>query len=80
LELVGEAMDNAQVLEAMEKNKRWPIFMLEWIRDEILKREVVIHSDKTFQGKLRICAEGTLLKFATVQMTWSVMIVPSLTS
>jgi hypothetical protein len=56
LELVGEAMDDAQVLEAMEKNKRWPIFMLEWIRDEILKREVVIHSDKTFQGKLGICA------------------------
>jgi hypothetical protein len=53
LELVGEAMDDAQVLEAMEKNKRWPIFMLEWIRDEILKREVVIHSDKMFQGKLR---------------------------
>ena len=48
-------MDDAQVLEAMEKNKRWPIFMLEWIRDEILKREVVIHSDKTFQDKLGIC-------------------------
>jgi hypothetical protein len=32
LELVGEAMDDAQGLEAMEKNKRWPIFMLKWIR------------------------------------------------
>jgi hypothetical protein len=49
-------MDDAQVLEAMEKNKRWPIFMLEWIRNKIMKREVVIHSDKMFQGKLRICA------------------------
>jgi hypothetical protein len=56
LELVGRAMDDTQVLEAMEKKKRWPIFMLEWIRDTILKREVVIHSDKMFQGKLRICA------------------------
>jgi hypothetical protein len=25
-------------------------------KGQILKREVVIHSDKTFQGKLRICA------------------------
>jgi hypothetical protein len=33
LELVGEPMDDAQVLEAMEKDKRWLIFMLEWIRD-----------------------------------------------
>ena len=48
-------MDDAQVLEAMEKKKRWPIFMLEWIHDEILKRKVVIHSDKTFQYKLGIC-------------------------
>jgi hypothetical protein len=48
LELVGETMDDARVLEAMETSKRWPIFMLEWIRDEILKREVVIHSDKMF--------------------------------
>jgi hypothetical protein len=48
LDIVGEAMDDAQVLEVMEKNKRWPIFMLEWIRDEILKREVVIHSYQKF--------------------------------
>jgi hypothetical protein len=34
LALVGEAMDDAQVLEAMDKDKRWPIFMLEWIRDK----------------------------------------------
>jgi hypothetical protein len=80
LELVGEAMDDAQVLEAMEKNKRWPIFILEWIRNEIMKRKVVIHSDKTFQGKLNICATGTPLKFAMVQMIWSAMIVPFLTS
>ena len=73
-------MYDANVLEVMEKNERWPIFMLEWIRDEILKTEVVIHSDKMFQGKLGICVAGTLLKFTTVQMTWSVMIVPSLTS
>jgi hypothetical protein len=38
LELVGEAMDNVQDLEVMEKNKRWEISMLEWIREEILKR------------------------------------------
>jgi hypothetical protein len=79
LELVGEAMDDAQILEAMEKNKRWPIFMLKWIRNEILKREEVIHSEKMFQGKLRICAAGTPLKFAMVPMTWSAMIVNFLT-
>jgi hypothetical protein len=56
LDLVGEAMDNVQVLEVMEKNKRWPIFMLEWIRNEIMKMEMVIHSDKTSQGKFNICA------------------------
>jgi hypothetical protein len=54
--------------------------MLEWIRDKILKRKVIIHNDKTFQIKLGICGAGTLLKFATIQMTWNVMIVPSLTS
>jgi hypothetical protein len=39
----------------MGKTKREPILILEWIRDEILKREVFIHSDKMFQGKLVIC-------------------------
>jgi hypothetical protein len=77
-------MDDAQILEAMEKNKRWPIFMLKCIRDEILKRKVVIHSDNMFQGKLGICAvnlhSGYTLKFAMVQITWSVMIVSCMTS
>jgi len=84
LDLVAEAIDNAQVLEAMEKKKRWPIFMLKWIRKQIMKRKVVIDSDKAFQGKLRFAqrtrAASTHLKLAMIQMTWSAMIFPFLTS
>jgi hypothetical protein len=39
LELVREAMYNAQVLEEMEKKNRWKIFILKWIRNKIMKRE-----------------------------------------
>jgi hypothetical protein len=50
LELVGEAMDDAQVLEVMEKNKRWPIFMLEWIRNKIMKREGLSIATRRFKA------------------------------
>jgi hypothetical protein len=48
-------------------------------KEQNLKWEALIQRDKTFQGKLRNLRTGTLLKLATVQMTWSVMIFPSLT-